>query len=153
MFSPGNSRNTNNTYGLSSLNFRDGTIIPAKCVFRNTEFTFLIYKVSAEVSQPLEERVTHLQDYNPPKAVSQLPRLMGMLNFYRRFLPHVAATQAPLHDIPSGPRVKASHPITWTPELLKAFEECKASLSRANLLAHLESSVPLAFVTVPPRSP
>jgi hypothetical protein len=45
-----------------------------------------------------------------------------MLNFYRRLLPLVAPTQAPLHDL-SGPRVKGSHPVTWTPELLKAFEE------------------------------
>jgi cleavage and polyadenylation specificity factor subunit 1 len=70
-----------------------------------------------------------------------------MLNFYRRFLPHAAATQAPLHDVLSGPRVKGVHPITWTPELLKAFEGCKASLTRANLLAHHEPSTPLALVT------
>jgi hypothetical protein len=48
---------------------------------------------------------------------------MGMLNFYKRFLPYAAATQAPLHDVLSGPRVKGSHPITWTPERQKAFEE------------------------------
>jgi hypothetical protein len=51
-----------------------------------------------------------------------------MLNFHRRNLPHAAATQAPLPDVLSGTRVKGSHPITWTPELLKAFDECKASL-------------------------
>jgi cleavage and polyadenylation specificity factor subunit 1 len=70
-----------------------------------------------------------------------------MLNFYRRFLPHAASSQAPLHDVLSGPRVKSFHPITWTPELLKAFEECKASLSRATLLAHPDPSAPLALVT------
>jgi cleavage and polyadenylation specificity factor subunit 1 len=70
-----------------------------------------------------------------------------MLNFYRRFLPHAAATQALLHDVLSGPRVKGSHPIIWTPELLKAFDECKASLSRATLLAHPDPSAPLAVVT------
>jgi hypothetical protein len=46
-----------------------------------------------------------------------------MLNFYRRFLPHAAATQAPLHDVLSGPRIKGSHPITWT---LKAAIMCHA---------------------------
>jgi hypothetical protein len=57
---------------------------------------------------------------------------------------HAAATQAPLYDVLSDPRVKGSHPITWTPELLKAFEECKASLSRATLLAHPDPSAPLS---------
>jgi hypothetical protein len=85
---------------------RYGYIInPAKCVFRASEVTFLGYKVSAEGSQPLEERVTHLQDSHPPKTASPLRRFLGMLNFYRRFLPHAAATQAPLHDALSGPRV------------------------------------------------
>jgi hypothetical protein len=70
-----------------------------------------------------------------------------MLNFYRRFLPHVVATQAPLHGVLSGPKVKGSHPITWTPELVKAFEEYKANLSRATLLTHPDPSAPLALVT------
>jgi hypothetical protein len=41
-----------------------------------------------------------------------------MLNYYGRFLPHSAAHQAPLHDVLSRPKVKGSHPITWTPELI-----------------------------------
>jgi cleavage and polyadenylation specificity factor subunit 1 len=127
---------------------RYGIIInPAKCVFRAPDVTFLGYKVSAEGSQPLEEPVTHLQDCHLPKTSSQLHRFLGMLNFYRRFLPHAAATHAPLHDALSGPRVKDSHAITWTLELLKAFEECKASLSRATLLAHPDPTAPIALVT------
>jgi cleavage and polyadenylation specificity factor subunit 1 len=70
-----------------------------------------------------------------------------MLNFYRRFLPNAASLQAPLHDALSGPRVKGSHPITWTAVLDKAFEECKASLSQAALLAHPDSTATLALVT------
>jgi hypothetical protein len=95
---------------------RYGIIInPAKCAFRAPEVTFLRYKVSAEGSQPLQERVTHLQEYQPSQSAGQLRRFLGMLNFYRRFIPHAAATQAPLHDVLSGPKVKGSHPITWTP--------------------------------------
>jgi hypothetical protein len=70
-----------------------------------------------------------------------------MLNFYRRFMPHAAAIQAPLHHAPSGPRIKGSHPISWTPDLHKAFEECKASFSHATLLARPDTAAPLALVT------
>jgi hypothetical protein len=49
-----------------------------------------------------------------------------MLNYYRRFLPHAAATQASLHTLLAGPRTKGSQSIKWTPELNRAFEECKA---------------------------
>jgi hypothetical protein len=102
--------------------------------------------VSAKSSQPLDERVTNIQDCHPPKSASQLHRFLGMVNFYKLFLPHAAATQAPLHNILSGPTVKGSHPITWTPELLKTFDECKASVSRATLVAHPDPSAPLALV-------
>jgi cleavage and polyadenylation specificity factor subunit 1 len=81
------------------------------------------------------------------KPASQLRRFLGMLNFYMRFLPHVAATQAPLHDVPSRPRVKGCHSINWTPDLRRVFYDFKTSLSRATLLAHTDPSAPLAFVT------
>jgi cleavage and polyadenylation specificity factor subunit 1 len=122
-------------------------INPAKCVFTASEVTFLGYRVTSEGSRPREERVAQLQDCSPPKTASQLRRILGMLNFSRRFLPQAAATQAPLHDFLSGPRIKGSHPIASTPELHKAFEACKASLSRATLLAHSEPTAQLALVT------
>jgi cleavage and polyadenylation specificity factor subunit 1 len=59
---------------------------------------------------------------------SLLRRFLGVLNFYRRFLQQAAASQAPLYNALSGPRVKGSHPT--------AFEEYKPSLSLAILLAH-----------------
>jgi len=70
-----------------------------------------------------------------------------MLNFYRCFLPHAATIQAPLHDALSGPKVKGSHPVTWNDTLVAAFNECKASLSQAALLAHPHPTAPLALVT------
>jgi hypothetical protein len=52
---------------------RYGIIInPAKCVFWAPEFTFLGYKVCAKGPQPLDKRVTDLQNCHPPKTVSQL---------------------------------------------------------------------------------
>jgi hypothetical protein len=70
-----------------------------------------------------------------------------MLNFYRRFLPHAAATQAPLHALLAGPRIKGPQSITCTPALSQAFEECKASLSRAAMLGHPDVAAPIALVT------
>jgi cleavage and polyadenylation specificity factor subunit 1 len=74
---------------------------PAKCILREFEVTFLGYKVSAEGSRPLEERVAHLQNCSPPKTASQLRRFLGMLKFYRRFLPHAPTFLA--NPDPSAP--------------------------------------------------
>jgi hypothetical protein len=95
---------------------------PSKCVFCVPEISFLRYKISSTGLQPLPERVADLQACPPPKTVSQL-RFLGMLNFYWRFLPHAASIQGPLHDILSGPKVRVSHPVTWTDSLVAAFNK------------------------------
>jgi cleavage and polyadenylation specificity factor subunit 1 len=70
-----------------------------------------------------------------------------MLNFYQQFTPQAACIQAPLHAALASPKVKGSQPVGWTPTMVQAFEECKASLSNATLLAHLDPSATLALFT------
>jgi hypothetical protein len=70
-----------------------------------------------------------------------------MLNFYRRFLLHIATTQAPLHALLAGERTKGSQAVTWTPALSQAFEKCKASLSHVAMLAHPDGASSIALVT------
>lgn len=119
----------------------------SKCTLGRKEVTFLGYSVSAAGTRPLESKVQAVQDFTTPKTVKELRRFLGMLNFYRRFIPNAAQLQAPLNAVLSGPKVKGSHPVAMTAELLKAFEDCKTSLSRATLLAHPEPSADLAIVT------
>jgi hypothetical protein len=120
---------------------------PAKCVFRVSEVSFLGYKISSHGSQPLPDRVQDLQNSPPPETIAQLRRFLGMLNFYRRFIPQAASSQAPLHHILAGPKTKGTTPVPWTDALLQTFKECKASLSQAALLAHPDTSAPLTLVT------
>jgi hypothetical protein len=68
-----------------------------------------------------------------------------MLNFYRRFIPQAASIQSPLHAAIAGPKIKGSQPVDWKPTMFQAFEDCKASLSRATLLAHPDPSVTLVL--------
>lgn len=118
-----------------------------KCTFAQPEVTFLGYRVSAEGTRPLESKVQAIQEYSFPKTVKELRRFLGMINYYRRFIPNAAKIQGPLNEILTGPKVKGSHPVTQTPELHLAFEKCKTSLSQAALLAHPSSSAQLAIVT------
>jgi len=132
---------------LPQLRIIDILLNPSKYVFRVPEISFLGYKISSLGSQPLPERVTNLQACPPPKTVCQLRRFLGMLNFYRRFLPHAATIQTTLHDALSCPKVKGSHPVTWEDALVAAFNVCKARLSQVALLVHPHPTAPLAFVT------
>ena len=118
----------------------------AKCVFAASEVTFLGYRISAQGTRPLEDRVAAIQSYTLPQNVRQLRRFLGMLNFYHRFLPTAAMDQAPLNALLSG-KVHGTTVISWTPELVAAFDKCKAALSTSTLLAHPERGAHLAVVT------
>jgi len=117
----------------------------AKCVFGATEVTFLGYTVLAEGTWPLEEKVAAINHYQQPVLVKDLRRFLGTLNFYRRFIPQAASIQAPLHAALAGPKVRGSQLADWTPTMVQAFEDCKASLSRATLLTHPDPSMSAIF--------
>lgn len=119
----------------------------AKCSFGVREVDFLGYSVSAEGTRPLESKVAVIQQFSPPETAKGLRRFLGMLNFYRRFLPNAAEEQATLHDMLAGSNVKDSKILTWTPQLLDAFDRCKSSLAKAALLSHPVQDATLALVT------
>lgn len=118
----------------------------SKCVFGATEVTFLGYHISAAGTKPTEAKVQAIKDFPAPTTVRQLRRFLGMINFYRRFLPNAAHTQAPLNALLTG-SVKGTHPVDLTGDALKAFEQCKEALSSAALLAHPDCEAKLALVT------
>lgn len=118
----------------------------AKCVFGEAEVTFLGYSITEKGTKPLNNKVQAISDFPIPKTVRQLRRFLGMINFYRRFIPNAAQIQAPLNALLAG-SVKASHPVDIQGTSLKAFEACKQSLCTAALLAHPDSQAKLGLVT------
>lgn len=117
-----------------------------KCVIGASEVTFLGYKVSHMGIKPLEAKVEAISKFPLPKTVRELRRFLGMLNFYRKFIPAAATTQAPLHALLTD-KVKGSHPVRIVGEALTAFEQCKSSLCQATLLAHPDLNAKIALVT------
>lgn len=118
----------------------------AKCVFGATEVTFLGYHISQHGTKPLDSKVQAIKEFPVPKTAKQLRRFLGMINFYRRFIPQAAQIQAPLNALLAG-SIKASDPVHIVGDSLKAFEDCKESLCNAALLAHPDESCKLGLVT------
>lgn len=118
----------------------------AKCVFGAPEVTFLGYTVSSAGIKPLDTKVQAIKQFPLPRNVKELRRFLGMVNFYRRFIPGAAKTQAPLNSLLAG-SVKGSQPVNISGEALKVFNACKDSLSQAALLAHPDLQAKLALVT------
>ena len=78
-----------------------------------------------------------------PQDVRGLQRFLGMINFYRRFLPGIARTLRPLTDALAGnPQV-----LNWSQELQDAFDRAKSALSSAVSLTHPSPSAEVSLVT------
>jgi hypothetical protein len=108
------------------------TINPAKCVFAVSSLKFLGHMVDEAGITPLPKHVAAVQDCPPPADIKQLQRFLGLINFYRRFLPAVARTLQPLTDLLKGsPKV-----LLWSPAAEAAFVAAKAALVAAVPLCH-----------------
>ncbi len=108
------------------------------------EFEFLGHLVSAQGAKPLSSYVEAVERRPPPTTVKELQVFLGLVNFYRRFLPGVAVTLRPLTDALKGNRA-ASDKLAWSPEMEASFRGAKAVLSRARWLGHPDPAAQLAL--------
>ena len=104
-----------------------------KCIFGKSEVKYLGHLVNAKGIHPLPDHVCDLKNFPPPSSKLGVQRFLGMINYYRRFVPHMASSLSPLHALTAGSR-KA--PFDWTSECQTAFEDAKRKLSSAVLLHH-----------------
>ncbi|GBM41814.1 Transposon Ty3-G Gag-Pol polyprotein [Araneus ventricosus] len=72
-------------------------------------------------------------------------RFLAMMNFYRRFIPYAASTQAPLFYYLKGAKKKYKRTIVWTVEAEKALQQCKNDLANAATLVHPSSSASISL--------
>ncbi|GFU15085.1 hypothetical protein TNCV_2954261 [Trichonephila clavipes] len=109
----------------------------SKCVFGVTELIFLGHLITPDGIKPLPDKVQAVLDYKQPETVGSLRKFLGLLNFYRRFLPKAAEQQYLLSEFLKGSKGKKdSKPLNWSSEAITAFQRCKQALADAALLAH-----------------
>jgi RNase H-like domain found in reverse transcriptase len=113
-----------------------------KCVFAAPVVEFLGNQVSQAGIAPLQSKVEAVTEFPQPSTCKQLMTFLGMLNFYRRFLPGAAKVLMPLTDSLKG--VAATAVITWSAAMLSAFGEAKRLLARATCLAHPDEQAQLS---------
>ena len=113
-----------------------------KCCFMQPEVTYCWYTIHEEGVSPVVAKVDAIRDAPTPKDVTQLRAFLGMLNYYHRFLPDVATTLEPLHELLRKGRV-----WKWNQEQQEAFEKAKYSLQSVNLLVHFNPDLKLILAS------
>jgi hypothetical protein len=104
-----------------------------KCLFGVQEVEFLGHTITAAGAAPMVKHVQVIQEFPRPSDSKQLQRFLGLVNFYRRFIPGAAGILKPLSDALQGPKKTA---LVWSAAMLAAFEKAKAAVCDAAQLDH-----------------
>ena len=91
-----------------------------KCVIGASEITFLGYLINSKGLRPIPKKMEAIQDFPQPKTMKQLRRFLGMINFYRLFIPACAETLHPLNQLLS-PAKHSNKSVLWSAEVEEAF--------------------------------
>ncbi len=110
-----------------------------------SELDFLGHRISAAGVAPLRDNVLVILDFPKPTDCKAIQRFLGIIKFYRHFLPGVAGTLRPLTAALSGnPKV-----LPWKSDMETAFAAAKAALVAAVPLAHPLPGAVLAKPSTP----
>ncbi|CAL9701640.1 unnamed protein product [Knipowitschia caucasica] len=115
---------------------------PAKCHLLQRETTFLGHVVSAEGVATNPEKVAAVQDWPIPVNVRDLRSFLGLASYYRRFFRNFASVAGPLHRL-----TDKGKPFVWTNSCDTAFNQLKAALTAAPILAYPHVDLPYVVDT------
>ena len=114
-----------------------------KCVLGVSSLEFLGYQVDSTGISPLRNRVTAIEQTKPPTTVKELQRFLGMIGYYRRFIPNAAQHLFHLFEALKG-KPKS---LEWNANCQKSFEATKTALAAATLLHHPRPGAALSLTT------
>lgn len=119
------------------------TINLNKCSFGQREVDFLGHRLSPAGIQPLLDKQQEIIDFHEPASLKQLRRFVGLVNFYRRFIPQCASLMQPLTDLLRGkPKT-----FTFTEDARIAFKKLKDAINCIVSLTHYRPDAPLSLFT------
>lgn len=100
-----------------------------KCEFARAELKYLGYIIDRQGPSPDPEKVRCMVDYPTPSNVKKVRRFVGLISWYRRFVPNFPSRVAPLHRL-----TKKNQKFEWTPEVEDAFLDIKQCLVSSPIL-------------------
>ena len=115
-------------------------------LFGVLELDFLGHHVDATGIHPLEEKVQVVREFPLPTTQRKLREFIGLVNFYRRFIPSCATILQPLNSLLKHTKRPSDAPV-WTDDATTAFNRIKHALANASLLVHPTLDAPTSVIT------
>jgi cleavage and polyadenylation specificity factor subunit 1 len=112
-------------------------------VFAAADVEFMGHRVDQHGVWQLQRHMQAIIEFPPPQDVKQLQQFLGMVNFYRRFLPGIARTLQPL----TNALRRGRKTLEWPPAAAAAFEAANSALAAAVPLVHPAPNAILSLAT------
>ena len=104
-----------------------------KCEFGKSSVQFLGHDLSSKGVSPICKHVKAIVNFQVPDSKKSLMSFLGLVNFYRRFIPSAAEILGPLTEaLKGGPK----EPFFWSPDREWSFQGAKAAVEAIKSLGH-----------------
>ena len=111
-----------------------------KCAFLLSQVEYLGHVISQQGLHPSDSKVAAVVNAPAPTNVTELRSLLGLVNYYGKFLPNLASILAPLYKL-----LQKGASWHWGGEQKEALAEVKRLLQSPNQLVHFDGSKPLVL--------
>ena len=112
-----------------------------KCQWGVSKVVFLGVMITPDGLQPDPKKLSAISELKPPSCVRQVREVLGLMGFYRRYIPHFSILAAPLHKL-----TNKDQDFQWTDDCQTSFQELKDRLTMAPVLVHYDPKIPLVVV-------
>ena len=106
---------------------------PAKCLFFQGKIEYLGHSIDANGLHPLDEKVKAIRDFPMPTTLKEANAFIGLVGWYRRFIPDFAKIAGPIHTVTNKTKERRKE-FFWASEQTAAFEQLKSIVTSAPLV-------------------
>ena len=130
IFSPDNETHLQHLRAVfQRLREADLKLKASKCAFFKKHIQYLGHLVSGEGIEPLPEKLEVVKDMPPPTSPKEVRQFLGLVGYYRKFVPKFADIARPLTNL-----TKQDVKYEWTDRCQKTFEFLKEMLTKEPVL-------------------
>ena len=113
-----------------------------KCHFMQESVEYLGHIVDSTGIRATPEKVAAIAQAPAPQNVAHLRSFLGLLNYYRKFLPSLARVVQPLNVL-----LQKDRKWVWSQDCELAMAKAKGLLTSANVLMHYDVTLPMKLAT------
>jgi hypothetical protein len=127
---------------LKKLDEAGLTVKKEKCKFFQDEVEYLGHIIDKNGLKKTKDKISAITEAPQPKTVTQVRSFCGMVNYYSRFVPNLAAILRPIYNL-----LSQDGKFEWKPECEKAFKKIKEILISDACLVHFDPKLPITLTT------